>query len=61
MRLIQVILIFVGLAAFLAAVFFVGTDTGDVLWRVGVAALLLDIVCIMLWPARSRDSETAGS
>ena len=61
MRLIQVILILVGLTAFLAAVFYVGTDTGDALWRVGVAALLLDIVCIMLWPARSRDSETAGS
>jgi len=61
MRFIQGIFFFVGFAAFLAAMFFVGADTGDVLWRVGVAALLLDIVCIMLWPARSRDNETAGS
>jgi hypothetical protein len=50
MRYLQIILFVVGIAAFFAAVFFIGSDTGDTLWRVGVAALLVDVVCIMLWP-----------
>jgi hypothetical protein len=29
------------------------TVPGDALWRAGVAALPLDVVCIMLWPRRT--------
>jgi hypothetical protein len=49
MRYFQVSLFILGLAAFVAAIFFIGSDTGNTLWRTGVALLLLDIVCIMLW------------
>lgn len=51
MRLIQALLFIAAFAAFVAAVFFMGAVAGDALWRAGVALLLLDIVCIMLWPA----------
>jgi hypothetical protein len=27
---------------------------GDTLWKVGVAAMIGDIVCIQLWPTRRR-------
>ena len=50
MRIVQIALLCLALVVFVAALFFVGTDTGDVLWRAGVAALLIDVVCIMLWP-----------
>ncbi len=49
MRYFQVFLFVLALLAFVAAAFFIGSDTGDALWRGGGAALLLDIVCIMLW------------
>ena len=50
MRNLQICVLFVGLAVFIAAIFFAGAVTGDILWRVGIAALLLYAVCIMLWP-----------
>lgn len=40
-----------GLASFVAAAFFIGQETGDALWRIGVAAMLLDIVFMKLWPS----------
>jgi hypothetical protein len=56
MRIVQIALLCLALVVFVAALFFAGTSTGDVLWRVGVAALLVDVVCIMLWPrAPARD------
>lgn len=61
MRFVQLLVFFVGLAAFLAAGFFAGTSTGDTLWRVGVAALLLDVVCIMLWPVPTLKGKTTIS
>jgi len=61
MRYLQVLVFIVGLAAFIAAIFFVGTGTGDTLWRTGVATLLLDVVCIMLWPAPALKNEIEGS
>lgn len=60
MRVLQVLLFILGLAAFVAAVFFVGSVTGDALWRAGVALLLLDIVCIKLWPAPAAPKVTEG-
>jgi hypothetical protein len=50
MRYLQIVIFIIALMAFISALFFIGSDTGDVLWRMGVAILLLDIVCIMLWP-----------
>jgi hypothetical protein len=50
MRFVQIALLCVAVLVFVTALFFAGTNTGDVLWRVGVAALLVDVVCIMLWP-----------
>ena len=61
MRYLQILVFVVGLAAFMAAIFFIGTGTGDTLWRAGVAVLLLDVVCIMLWPAPALKKETTGS
>ena len=60
MRYLQILVFVVGLAAFIAAIFFVGTGTGDTLWRAGVASLLLDVVCIMLWPPSALKNEIAG-
>ena len=54
MRRFQIAALIAGLASFVAALFFAGTDTGDVLWRAGVAVTLLDIVSIMLWPSSSQ-------
>jgi len=50
MRQLQVVILVLALAALIAALFFVGKNTGDTLWRVGIASLLLDIVVIKLWP-----------
>ncbi len=50
MRQLQVGILVVAFAALFAALFFIGTDTGLDLWRVGIAVLLLDIVVIKLWP-----------
>jgi len=61
MRILQVFLFFVGLAAFIAAIFFIGANTGDTLWRAGVATLLLDVVCVMLWPASTQKKEPISS
>lgn len=38
----------------IAAVFFIGKQTGEDLWKAGVAILLLDLVCIQLWPSTKR-------
>jgi hypothetical protein len=50
MRQIQIGVFIVGLVSFLAALFFIGQDLGDTLWRVGVAAMLVDIAAVRLWP-----------
>jgi hypothetical protein len=60
MRFLEVGLFLVGIAAFLAAIFFIGSDMGNTLWRAGVAFLLIDIVCLKLWPAPRRRSDAAG-
>lgn len=50
MRILQMVVFILGVAAFVAAAFFVGQGMGDTLWRVGVAAMLIDLVCAKLWP-----------
>jgi hypothetical protein len=54
MRLLQVSLFIVGALSFVTAAAFVGDDTGDVLWRTGVAAMLTDIAGVTLWPSRAE-------
>ena len=54
MRQLQVALFTLAVVAFVAAIFFVGDMMGDTLWRAGVAALLVDLVCVKLWPAAPR-------
>jgi hypothetical protein len=50
MRIVQVVIFTLGVLSFLAAALFIGQETGDTLWRVGVAAMLIDLVCTKLWP-----------
>ncbi|MCU0234852.1 MAG: hypothetical protein MUE90_12580 [Thermoanaerobaculales bacterium] len=57
MRALQVALCVVAALVLVASAAFVGSVAGDALWRAGVAALLLDAVCIMLWPRRSGGPE----
>ena len=52
MRRFQIAMFALGVVALLTSAAFVGSVVGDALWRAGVAAFLLDIVCIMLWPQR---------
>jgi hypothetical protein len=61
MRYLQILVFALGLAALITAIFFVGTDTGLSLWRAGVAILLIDVVCIMLWPTSVFKKEATGS
>jgi len=60
MRLLQVTLFIFALVAFVAATFFAGTEMGDILWRAGVAVLLLDLVCLKLWPASPASAPGTG-
>jgi uncharacterized RDD family membrane protein YckC len=50
MRRLHVALFVLAVLLLLAALPFVGGVAGDALWRAAIAALLLDVVCIMLWP-----------
>jgi hypothetical protein len=54
MRTLQFVLFGIGAVSFLAAIFFIGADAGDILWRLGIAVLLLDLVCIQLWSASPK-------
>jgi hypothetical protein len=49
-RNVQIALLCLAIVAFVTALFFAGSVAGDVLWRVGIAVLLVDVVAIMLWP-----------
>ncbi len=51
MKVMQVGLFVVGLLAFVGALFAAGSELGDILWRAGVAVLLLDLVAMKLWPS----------
>lgn len=54
MRLFQIILFILAVVVFLAAACFIGSMMGDTLWRAGVAVMLGDLVCILLWPSPKR-------
>ena len=54
MRLVQTSLFILAVLCLLTSVAFIGGAMGDVLWRAGVAALMTDIACILLWPSQRR-------
>jgi len=54
MRLLQIILFLLAALLFIVALFFIGSDTGLDLWRAGIAILLIDVVCLLLWPDKSK-------
>lgn len=53
MRALQVTLFALGTLAFLVALAVAGSELGDILWRVGIAVMLIDLVMMKLWPAAS--------
>lgn len=57
MRTLAVALFGLGVAALLAAIPFVGAVAGDALWRAGVATLLVDVVCLQLWPGMKAEGQ----
>ena len=59
MRLFQIIAFFFGVAVFMASAGFTGTATGDTLWKVGVAIMIGNIVCILLWPSQKQSKAVA--
>jgi hypothetical protein len=59
MRALQVVIFCVGVLSFLAAIFFIGAEMGDTLWRMGMAFLLIDLVCVKLWPTSTQKAATS--
>jgi hypothetical protein len=51
MRVVQTVILALGVLSFLALVAFIGQGTGDTLWRAGVAAMLVVLACARLWPS----------
>jgi hypothetical protein len=54
MRQFQISTFTLGVASLIAATFFIGKDMGDTLWKAAIAILLVDVVCIQLWPSAKR-------
>jgi hypothetical protein len=52
MRILQVAGFVLGVAAFLAAALYTGTNMGETLWKTGMAVLVSDIVLVLLWPRK---------
>lgn len=57
MRIIQRILFFLGLAAFLTALGYLSDQTGEMLFRVGVACMITSIAFCLAWPAKPAKNE----
>jgi hypothetical protein len=54
MRIFQIVVFVLASVAFLAALYYTGTNTGESLWKGGMALMIADIVCILLWPTDQR-------
>jgi len=61
MRILQIVLLCLGVFMFAAAAFYTGTDTGLSLWYAGVAVLLVDVVVCLIWPTGARFKENRSS
>jgi hypothetical protein len=55
MKSLQLLLFAAAVVSFVAALFFIGDDMGETLWRAGMAILFVDTVSLMLWPTRVSD------
>ncbi len=51
MRPFQIIVFALGVASLLASAFGIGKDFGETLYKTGIALLLIDVVCLQLWPS----------
>ncbi len=54
MRIFQIVVFALASVSFLAALYYTGTNTGESLWKGGMAGMIADIVLILLWPTRRR-------
>lgn len=52
-------LFLVGLAFYIAALFYIGTDTGQTLFYIGTAALLVDTILLLLRANRLIEEKKA--
>ncbi len=57
MRRFQIVAFLVGVAAFLSSACFTGKELGDTLWKVGVAFMVSNLVCLLLWPSPKRSQS----
>ena len=55
MRQFQITLFILATASLIASAFELGPNSGDYLLSAGIAALLVDVVCIQLWPSAKRN------
>lgn len=51
MRQFQITIFILGTLSFIASAFELGPGSGDYLLNAGFATMLIDLVCIHLWPA----------
>jgi hypothetical protein len=54
MRIFQIVVFVLASVSFLAALCYTGTNTGESLWKGGMAGMIADIVLLLLWPTRRR-------
>ena len=54
MRQVQIAICILGAASLIGSAFGIGKDFGETLYNTGIAMLLLDVVCIQLWPSAKR-------
>ena len=53
-RQFQITISILGTASLIASAFEIGPGSGDYLLTAGIATLLVDVVCIQLWPSAKR-------
>lgn len=51
MRQLQIALFILGTVSLIASAFGIGKDYGETLYNTGIAFLLVDVVCTLLWPS----------
>jgi len=54
MRQFQITIFILATASLIASAFEIGPNSGDYLLYAGIATLLVDVVCIQLWPSPKR-------
>lgn len=54
MRMAQIVIFILGSVSLIASAFGMGKDYGETFYNAGIALLLLDVVCIQLWPSEKR-------